>query len=199
MPDNLKFYRELYQIAMKQGNLYEMMEAFCASLVIRPFHDKTYDYIFNICKQEEQLYPQAIKAVRQVVAANSEYKPAFKALFDLACESHEYGLVLEEFRENLKLKPRDHDIHYYMRMLYYRSNEYEELIDVYDDLLILDAEVKEFYVWQSRTYEYLKNIEKAIQTLNKALQVFKYDDEIYAALVDVHIRAKKYEYALEFC
>lgn len=197
-PNDAELYESIYQVALKQENCSEeILKVFCSSLEVRFNNEKVYHYVFSLCKKLPKSCELASNTFRWVIAHNVDYKPAYKALYDLAVLTNIYKPTMEEFYKTLKVMPSHEEAHNYLKMILYRSQDYSTAVSMFRSLIAIAPRVKPFYITLTKSYWAMNKKDAAIATLKKALHYCGDDDEIHALMVWLYMEKGQYKYALK--
>ena len=189
--------RKIYEEGLVDEKMTEeVLKAFCSVIEDKPNIDAFYAYILNLCAKSPSLYQHAMNSFRWVIGHNVDCDPAFKALYDVCIEIENYDIAEEEFYRTLKMIPTHEKAHYYLRLTFYRSQNYARAIKLFGELATIAPQQKDFHLSLAKSYLSLDKKDEAIETIKTALNYCGEDDELYAFLVQLYMDQKRYEHAL---
>ncbi len=176
-------------------------------LELDPYNTKHYEDLIALsyrAKDYEKVHEYCEEALK-IRNCNQSYINNYKAKAYI--HQKEYNAALEFLRQNIKFGNRDTDLRKTLADLYCHMDNYEEAIEIYEEI-IEDAHPREVEdLTKSKSQVYFMHGNKLVQE-NKYTQAFEkfykaieYDQnnvEFYTALADINTKIKNYSEAIKY-
>lgn len=136
----------------------------------------------------QQNYQEALTGFEQALLAGEDALTIYRGMGLAYMGQGMYGKAITSFKKalgNAGMFPGDteFDINYYMAICYYKLEEYEAAIQVYDGIIALEPKAVDAYFLRGSMKLYLADVDGAKEDFNQAVQIDKND---YGKYIDVY-------------